>query len=126
MVPVATFAMNLDLIAKQLATSGATVIVSNLIDLSHAPIAGLVETLLRVPRQVFVRRIEEMNDRLNAITRKHGLELCDLFEFTRKELADHPEYFSPDGFHPSSAGYDRWAELLWPKVETAAKSWRST
>jgi lysophospholipase L1-like esterase len=27
------------------------------------------------------------------------------------ELAQHPEYVSTDGFHPSSAGYMRIAEL---------------
>jgi acyl-CoA thioesterase I len=122
MVPITTFAMNLDLMGKQLAGCGARVIVSNLFDLTQAPIALLAETLLRIPRQAFTRRVEEMNDRLNAIARKHGLELFDLFSLTRKEIAAHPEYFSPDGFHPSAAGYDRWAELMWPQFESAAKA----
>lgn len=126
MVPVTTFAMNLELICKQLATSGAKVIVSNMIDLTQAPIALLAESLLRIPRQAFVRRVEEMNDRLNAIARKHQFELVDLFTFSRKELASHPEYFCSDGFHPSAAGYDRWAELMWPHVDAAAKQWAAS
>jgi acyl-CoA thioesterase I len=123
MVPIGTFEMNLKLIADGLAKSGASVVVSNIIDLSMAPIAVMVETLLRIPKPMFTRRVEEMNARIGALAKRPGFTLVDLFAFSRQELPAHPEYFCPDGFHPSGAGYDRWAELMWPAVEAAAKNW---
>lgn len=123
MVPPGTFKMNLELIAKQLEASGAQVVVSNLIDLTLAPVAAMAEAFLRIPRSAFVRRVEEMNDLVNALGRRPNFTVVDLFSFSRKELPGHPEYFSGDGFHPSSQGYDRWAELMWPTVEAVARGW---
>ncbi len=124
LVPVGTFEMNLKLIAERLETSGAQVVVTNLVDLSHAPIAGLVETFLGIPRVQFARRVIELNDRLNALARRPRFIVVDVFSASARELASHPEYFCPDGFHPSAAGYDRWAELMWPAAQTIAEEWR--
>jgi len=123
MVPLGTFEMNLKLIANQLEASGAEIVVSGLVDLTQAPIAGLVETFLRIPRALFSRRVNELNERLNALARRPRFTVVDMFSFSARELASHPEYFSQDGFHPSSAGYDRWAELMWPAVQGAAERW---
>jgi lysophospholipase L1-like esterase len=124
MVPLGTFEMNLKLIANQLEASGAEIVVSNLIDLTQAPIAGLVDAFLNVPRALFVRRVLEMNERLSALARRPRFTLVDLFALSARELSTHPEYFSPDGFHPSAAGYDRWAELMWPAVQAVASRWQ--
>ena len=124
MVPLGTFEMNLKLIANQLEASGAEIVVSNLIDLTQAPIAGLVDAFLNIPRALFVRRVLEMNERLSALARRPRFTLVDLFSLSARELSAHPEYFSPDGFHPSAAGYDRWAELMWPAVQAVASRWR--
>jgi acyl-CoA thioesterase I len=121
---VGTFEMNLKLIANELERSGAEVVVSNLPDLSQAPVAAVVETFLNIPRSVFARRIGELNERLNALARRPRFTVVDLFAFSSRELASHPEFFCPDGFHPSSAGYDRWADLMWPAVEGVAERWR--
>ncbi len=123
MVPVGTFEMNLKLIVDTLAKTGAAVVVSNIIDLSMAPIAVMVETLLNIPKVAFDQRVTEMNARIATLARRPGFTLVDLFAFSRAELPAHPEYFSPDGFHPSAAGYDRWAELMWPTVEVVASRW---
>src|SRR5262249_14659363 len=124
MVPLGTFEMNLKLIANQLEATGAEIVVSNLVDLAQAPIAGLVDAFLNIPRALFVRRVMEMNERLNSLARRPRFTVVDLFSLTGRELSAHPEYFSPDGFHPSAAGYDRWAELTWPVVEAVATRWR--
>jgi lysophospholipase L1-like esterase len=42
---------------------------------------------------------------------RHGALLVDLYTGA-PELADNPDYVSADGFHPSSAGYQRIAELV--------------
>ncbi len=123
MVPLGTFEMNLKLIANQLEASGAEIVVSNLVDLTHAPIAGLIDAFLNIPRALFVRRVVEMNDRLNSLARRPRFTVVDLFSLSARELPAHPEYFSPDGFHPSAAGYDRWAELMWPAVQAVASRW---
>jgi lysophospholipase L1-like esterase len=124
MTPVGTFEMNLKLIADHSERSGAEVVVSNLIDLTHAPIAGLVDAFLRIPRALFARRVHELNDRLNALARRPRFTVVDMFSFSARELPSHPEYFCPDGFHPSAAGYDRWADLLWPAVQAVVERWR--
>jgi len=124
MVPLGTFEMNLKRIADALDASRAEIVVSNLVDLTHAPIAQLVDLALRVPRALFTRRVQEMNDRLNALSRRPGFTVVDVFSNTARELPSHPEYFCPDGFHPSRSGYDRWAELMWPAVERVAERWR--
>lgn len=123
MVPLGTFEMNLKLIADRLEQSRAEIVVSNLVDLTHAPIAGLVDAFLNIPRALFVRRVLEMNERLNVLARRSGFTVVDLFSLSARELPSHPEYFCPDGFHPSSAGYDRWAELIWPAVQGVADRW---
>jgi lysophospholipase L1-like esterase len=124
MVPLGTFEMNLKLIANQLEASRAEVVVSSLVDLTQAPIAGAVETFLRIPRALFSRRVHELNERLTALARRPRFTVVDMFSFSARELASHPEYFSADGFHPSSVGYDRWAELMWPAVQGAAERWQ--
>jgi lysophospholipase L1-like esterase len=124
MVPVTTFEMNLKLIANQLESSRAEVVVSNLPDLSRSPAASGVEAFLNIPRSVFSRRLGELNERLNALGRRPRFTVVDLFAASARELDAHPEYFCPDGFHPSSVGYDRWAELMWPTVQAVAGRWQ--
>jgi len=123
MIPLGTFEMNLKLIANALEASEAEIVVSNLVDLTQAPIAALVDLALRVPRALFARRVQEINERLNALARRPRFTVVDVFSLTSRELPSHPEYFCPDGFHPSPAGYDRWAELMWPAVEHIAQRW---
>lgn len=124
LVPAGTFAMQLKLIADALEKSGARVVVSNLVDLSLAPVAALVESMLRVPMRVFAQRVDELNASLDALARRPRFTVVDLLGFSRRELRGHPEFFAPDGFHPSAAGYDRWADLLYPAVEAAARAWQ--
>lgn len=127
MVPVDTFRMNLKLIAGALEKSGAEVIVSNITDLSLAPVAAVVEAFIRIPKAMFATRLAQLNEALGALARRPRFTVVDVFGQSRAELAGPggAELFSPDGFHPSAKGYQRWAELLWPPVEAAAKRWRA-
>lgn len=124
LVPAGTFKMNMKGIADVLEKSGAEILVSNLIDLTQAPVAALVETMVGIPARAFVSRIEEFNDIVNALAKRPRFTVVDLYGATHRELPAHPEYFSSDGFHPSAAGYERWAELLWPRMEEIAARWR--
>jgi acyl-CoA thioesterase I len=126
MIPLDTFRMNLKLIADALEKSGAEVIVSNVTDLSLAPVAAVIEAFFMIPKQMFLTRLMQFNDVLGALARRPRFTVVDLYGQSRAELASPQgaELFSPDGFHPSPKGYERWAGLLWPHVEAAAKKWR--
>jgi lysophospholipase L1-like esterase len=88
----------------------AEIVVTNIPDVSSAP---------RIPsslRSEYQRQIERFNERLEQIVQRHGVTIFDIFSITRRELPSHPEYFSSDGFHPSDAGYELWAEEMWPTL----------
>jgi lysophospholipase L1-like esterase len=81
---------------------------------------------LGLSRAQVTERVREFNAHLYALAKRPKFEVVDLFAFSQRELPIHPEYFCPDGFHPSRAGYDRWAELCWPAVERAASEWEAS
>jgi len=88
----------------------AEIVVTNIPDVSSAP---------RIPsslRSEYQRQIERFNERLEQIAQRHEVTIFDIFSITRRELPSHPEYFSSDGFHPSDAGYELWAEEMWPTL----------
>ncbi|MGI9147182.1 MAG: SGNH/GDSL hydrolase family protein, partial [Chloroflexota bacterium] len=55
--------------------------------------------------------VDRWNQVIAATTSKHNAVLVDLFS-RWQEVADHPEYLSQDGFHPSSEGYQRLADVF--------------
>lgn len=120
------FAENVRHVCDALQRSGAHVVVCNVIDLAHAPAAAAAESWLGLTRGAVTERVREFNAHLCALAKRPKFEVVDLFYFSQRELPFHPEYFCPDGFHPSRAGYDRWAELCWPAVERAASEWASS
>jgi acyl-CoA thioesterase I len=88
----------------------AAIIVTNLPDISSAP---------RIPgsmRAHYQQQIAQYSRTLEEIARRHGVTIFDVYAITTRELASHPEYFSADGFHPSDAGYEYWAEEMWPTL----------
>lgn len=88
----------------------ARIVVTNLPDISSAP---------RIPgpaRSEYQRQIVQFSRRLEEIAARHGVTVFDIYTITTEELASHPEYFSSDGFHPSDAGYELWAEQMWPTI----------
>jgi acyl-CoA thioesterase-1 len=121
MVPVDRFAANLRTIADAVVQTGASLVVTNVIDLSLAPAAALADRMLGIGADTIRERIHEMN-RAFATLANERVHVVDLFAFSSRELPAHPEYFSGDGFHPSAQGYDRWAELMWPAVSAVAST----
>ena len=88
----------------------ARVVVTNIPDISSAP---------RIPgpmRNEYQRQIIQFNQKLEEIAARYGATVFDIYSITTDELPTHPEYFSSDGFHPSDAGYELWAERMWPTV----------
>jgi acyl-CoA thioesterase-1 len=107
--PDDAFALNLEEIVVPLRKLGAPMAILNIPDLALAPaIARLV------PRALYEKRIEMFNVHVTASAARHGLVLIDLYALSRELL---PGLFSPDGFHPSAAGYQAWAERMLPLVK---------
>ena len=124
LVPVSTFEMNLKVIGKALEQTGAKVVVSNLIDLGRAPIAVMIDSMLRIPRAMFIQRIEAFNAAIGSFSKRPNFSVVDLFSLSTRSAEDFNGLFASDGFHPSAKGYERWTQELWPHVEAAARAWK--
>ena len=108
------FARNYEEIVKRLKTeTNARVVVTNVPDISFAPVIPLSE------REATRRRIELFNEKLESIARRYELSVVDVYSETHRAIPAHPEFFSDDGFHPSAEGYSYWAETMWPAVKEA-------
>jgi lysophospholipase L1-like esterase len=64
-------------------------------------------------------RIRVFNGHISEIAKRHELLLVDTYDMSREVIPNHPEFFSPDGFHPSDEGYEYWAKMMWPTVKEA-------
>lgn len=113
-VAVERFARNYEEIIKRIrAKTNAPIVVTNLPDVSLAPV------VLASMRQEVSRRVALFNERIEEIAKRYGLLLVDIYSVTREMIPQHPEFFSSDGFHPSDIGYEYWAKTMWPTVKTA-------
>jgi lysophospholipase L1-like esterase len=128
-VPFGTFETNLRAMADLLQSAGAHVVASNIADVSLAPTAAMTGADLsirglEVPR--FHERLEQMNGELHALMKRPRFKVIDLYSLSRRLLPGSPDYFSPDGYHPSGKAYELWAETLWPEVERVARVWQAS
>ncbi len=104
-VPLERYAANLDAMLGQLQQTRARVLVGNLPDLTAlAAFQGADPELLRA-------EVDRWNAVISDAVQRHGATLVDLHSYWR-EIADHPEYLSADGFHPSVEGYQRLADVF--------------
>jgi lysophospholipase L1-like esterase len=114
MVAPEQFARNFEeIVARVRAQTDAALVVSNLPDISRAP---------RVPdflREDARRAVLLYNERIADVAARHGLHLADSYAKSAGVIPKHPEFFSPDGFHPSDEGYEFWAFEMWPVVKRA-------
>jgi lysophospholipase L1-like esterase len=108
------FARNYEEIVTRLKSkTDAPIVATNIPDISHAP---------RVPaflHEQVRQRIQLFNTHIGEIARRHDLLLVDAYDMSREVIPNHPEFFSPDGFHPSDEGYEYWAKMMWPAVKKA-------
>lgn len=83
----------------------ARIAVGNLPDLALLPaFSDRVPAALRA-------QVRLWNDGISAACARQGVTLVDLYSGWA-ELANHPEYISSDGFHPSALGARRLADLF--------------
>lgn len=105
------FEANYKDIVKSLRVLHAPIVVTNLPDVVSTP------ALSR--RKDIRKRLYLFNKRIEAIANNEGLYLVDLYDASVKVIGAHPKYFSSDRFHPSDAGYELWAQIMWPAVKLA-------
>lgn len=111
-VALATFVAQLDSVLQSFAAqrpdAGSPhpkVLVLNIPDLRYLPAFGS-----RAPADLDAT-VRRWNAAIADAARRHGATVVDLYAHG-SELEAHPEYISADGFHPSSAGYQRIAEYV--------------
>lgn len=107
-VPLANYTQDLDTLIQRLQTA-----------FPHAHIAvANVPNLTLLPRfqmyniQQLRAQIADYNTAVASIVNKHNVILVDMYQ-TWRELAEHPEYISSDGFHPNKLGYLRVAQIFY-------------
>ncbi len=115
-VKIEQFARNYEEIIRRLREkTNAPIVVANIPDISLAP---------RVPtalHDAINRQIQLFNNRIDEIARRHNLQVVDAYQMSREVVPARTDFFSEDGFHPSAAGYEHWAESMWPTVRAALK-----
>ncbi len=119
-VDAQTFQRQLDEALTQLTQSSAagdppTIAVLNIPDLRRLPVFG------RVDQAALDAEVRTWNAAIANSAAQHGAVLVDLYAHW-PELATHPEYISGDGFHPSSAGYERIAALVLDAIQPHVSS----
>jgi lysophospholipase L1-like esterase len=112
-VPVEVFERNLETIFRRLTEETRAVVVANLL-----PDLAITPRFRRRETATVVRGLtERFNEAVARAARPHGVVVVDLHAVSREEVPRRPELIGADGYHPSDAGYARWAELLWDGIE---------
>jgi lysophospholipase L1-like esterase len=97
--------VDLDSLLGQLETTHARVLVGNVPDL------GRVAAYRGIDPGPLTAEVDRWNRVIADISARHGATLVDLYSRWH-EIAQHPEYLSADGFHPSSEGYQALADVF--------------
>ena len=110
-VPLEEYGASLDALLGQLASrTQAGILVANLPDLAWVPF------FRNTPRARLQADVGRWNDAIAAVAARHGAVLVDLYALGT-ELAQRPELVARDGFHPSTEGHRRLAEVMWTAIE---------
>jgi lysophospholipase L1-like esterase len=111
-VTLTRYAQDLDTLLNGLQATRARVLVGNIPDL-----ARLTAAAGRDPGPL-QSKIDSWNQVIAEAAERHGALLVDLHG-SWQEVAEHPEYLSQDGFHPSSEGYARLADVFREALDEA-------
>jgi lysophospholipase L1-like esterase len=66
---------------------------------------------LGIPKLLLIFQVKRWNDSIKSILKKYQCDLVDLYSHW-KELKQHSEYVSFDGFHSSKDGYQRLPQIF--------------
>ena len=114
-VPLADYVKDLrSALHKLTRNTDAAIVVLNVPDIST-----LMAQNLDSQQEAMIRGgIQQWNTAIAATAAEYGgrVIVVDLFGVS-DEITEHPEYISPDNFHPSTTGYRRLAEIVWQTIE---------
>ncbi|MBA2362109.1 MAG: SGNH/GDSL hydrolase family protein [Chloroflexia bacterium] len=120
-VSLRRYERDLNLLLMELKSTGATVLVGNMPDLTSLPLSDAVLQAYGTPSRVALHaEIARWNASIARIASRHGAIIVDLHAGWR-ELRTHPEYLSGDGFHPSSQGYARLAQVWRARLQSTPR-----
>jgi acyl-CoA thioesterase-1 len=109
-VPLDQYTAQLDTLLGTLATrTTAHVLVANVPNLMAVPLYD------QIPRDLLRAELARWNAAIAASAERHGVTLVDLYELG-PELARRPDLVGADGFHPSTEGHRRLAEVMWATI----------
>ncbi len=112
-VDLAQYERDLDALLTGVQSTGAQrILIANIPALEGVP----VYADQGIPPQLLADKVSRWNDVIARQAAKHGAILVDVHS-QWSELANHPEYVSIDGFHPSAAGYSRLADLFYQTLQ---------
>jgi lysophospholipase L1-like esterase len=111
-VPLDSYAHDLDLMLTRLQAGAphARILIANVPDLRLVPYFDYINP------QILYAKVQSYNAIIDAAAQRHHVTLVDLFS-RWKELRQHPEYISGDGFHPSTLGYAKLAGLFYQIIK---------
>jgi acyl-CoA thioesterase-1 len=101
------------LLAQLHTKTQARVIMANLPDLTRLP-AFSRDTSDQKARML--QNIKQWDQGIAHVSMQDGVALVNLLQ-DGSEITTHPNYISGDGFHPSSQGYVRLAQLFWQVIQ---------
>ena len=101
------------LLAQLRAKTQARIVMANLPDLTRLPAFSR-----NTPNQRarMLQNIQLWNQGIARVATQDGVAIVNLFQ-DGSEITTHPTYISGDGFHPSSQGYARLAQLFWQVIQ---------
>lgn len=108
-VQLADFEQRLNEVLDRLQATHAHLIVLTIPDLRLVPVFAAQDSTQ------LDQMVRQWNGVIAASAARHGATLVDLYA-DAPEQARHPEYVSGDGFHPSTAGYRRIADLVLKEI----------
>ena len=111
--PISRIERDMTLAIRRLKETGARVVVAGAPDMRaaawHQPLRWLAGI-----------RGEQVANAIERVGHEQGVGVVELADETGPHFAADPEpHFSDDDFHPSSLGYQRWADAIYPVLEAS-------
>jgi lysophospholipase L1-like esterase len=79
-----------------------------------------VAAFLQPLRTIVAWRGRQVMDAIEGVARSRGVLVVPLAEDTGHFFSEDPDrYYSADLFHPGPAGYEKWADSIYPVLERA-------
>lgn len=105
------FKKNYDYILEKLSTSTKAEIY-----ILGLPNVGTDKLLWPPYNYYFRQKTSDYNTIIKELATKYGLVYIDLEKVTLEEFNKNNKYYASDLFHPSSLGYDIWAQIIYGNI----------